>query len=80
MLDDLTAWQINTDKKYKYFQTQLPKPDLHRRCRICIKTDALRCKHCFYCASAKHLQTGCLKRLQDRKTKQKTRGSCFTQE
>ena len=55
--------------KNKYFQTRLYKPDLPLRCQNCVNTDSLKCKHCFYCGLAEHLQTGCLKRLQDRKTK-----------
>ena len=70
-LDDLIAWRINVDQKNNHFQTRLSKPDILRRCQNCVKTDALKCKHCFYCSSAEHLQTGCLKRLQGRQTKNK---------
>ena len=34
-----------------------------------VKTCTLKYKRCFYCGSEEHLQTCCLKRLQDRKTK-----------
>ena len=71
-LNDLTARRIDVDqKKHKYFQTRLFKPDLPHRCQNRIKTYALKCKHCFYCGSEEHLQTGCLERLQDRKAKKK---------
>ena len=68
-LDDLTAWRLDVDQKTKYFQTQLFKPDLPRRCQNIVKTCTLKYKRCFYCGSEEHLQTGCLKRLQDRKKK-----------
>ena len=78
-LDDLTAWQIDVDQKNKYFQTRLSKPDRPHICQNGVKTDALKCKHCFYCGSAEHFQTGCLKKLQNKKGK-KIRGIGFTRE
>ena len=72
MLDDLTALQMNVDQINKYIQTGLCKHNLPCGCKNCVQTGALKCKYCFYWGSAEHLQIGCLKRLQDRKTK-KTR-------